>query len=235
MGNIPYITTLCLNGTLPCVDFTDVIMGNTPYITTLCLNGTLPCVDFTDVIMGNTPYITTLCLSVTLPCVDFTDVIMGNTPYITTLCLSVTLPCVDFMGVIMGDIPFEGVKLSRTPFPQGFNLGWEGGLLGMWARTRKSSHSSVFFSLILFHCKMNSDNVANGWWPYMDFKVETTEVSLFSAVVLGAYKAWRCTGGGVVGMTQLTSGEPGLFKPFGWCFKLIQSNDSYTMQSYIMD
>ena len=42
-------------------------------------------------------------------------------------------------------------------------------------------------------------------------------------------------GGGVVGMTQLTSGEPGLFKPFGWCFKLIQSNDSYTMQSYIMD
>ena len=97
------------------------------------MNGTLPCVDFTDVIKGDIPYITALCLSGTLPCVDFTDVIMGNTPYITTLCLSVTLPCVDFMDVIMGDIPFEGVKLSRTPFPRadGFNLGWEGGLLGM--------------------------------------------------------------------------------------------------------
>ena len=35
MGDIPYITTLCLNGTLPCVDFMDVIMGDIPYITTL--------------------------------------------------------------------------------------------------------------------------------------------------------------------------------------------------------
>ena len=43
MGDIPYITTLCLNGTLPCVDFMDVSMGDIPYITTLCLNGTLPC------------------------------------------------------------------------------------------------------------------------------------------------------------------------------------------------
>ena len=50
-----------LNGTLPCVDFMDVIMGDIPYITTLCLNGTLPCVDFMDVIMGDIPYITTLC------------------------------------------------------------------------------------------------------------------------------------------------------------------------------
>ena len=45
MGDIPYISTLCLNGTLPCVDFMDVIMGDIPYITTLCLNGTLACVD----------------------------------------------------------------------------------------------------------------------------------------------------------------------------------------------
>ena len=50
------IITLCLNGTLPCVDFMDVIMGDIPYITTLCLNGTLSCVDFMDVIMGDIPY-----------------------------------------------------------------------------------------------------------------------------------------------------------------------------------
>ena len=56
MGDIPYITTLCLNGTLSCVDFMDVIMGDIPYITTLCLNGTLSCVDFMDVIMGDIPY-----------------------------------------------------------------------------------------------------------------------------------------------------------------------------------
>ena len=49
-----------MNGTLPCVDFMDVIMGGIPYITTLCLNGTLPCVDFMVVIMGDIPYITTL-------------------------------------------------------------------------------------------------------------------------------------------------------------------------------
>ena len=28
MGDIPYITTLCLNGTLQCVDFMDVTMGD---------------------------------------------------------------------------------------------------------------------------------------------------------------------------------------------------------------
>ena len=54
------IATVCLNGTLPCVDFMDVVMGDIPYITTLCLNGTIPCVDFMDVIMGDIPYITTL-------------------------------------------------------------------------------------------------------------------------------------------------------------------------------
>ena len=64
------LTTLCLNGTLQCVDFMDVIMGdrplfshvNTAYtivkllynLTTLCLNGTLQCVDVMDVIMGDT-------------------------------------------------------------------------------------------------------------------------------------------------------------------------------------
>ena len=37
MGDIPYITTLCLNGTLPCVDFMDVTMGDIPYITTHCV------------------------------------------------------------------------------------------------------------------------------------------------------------------------------------------------------
>ena len=45
LGDIPYITTLCLNGTLSCVDFMDVILGDIPYITTLCLNGTLSCVN----------------------------------------------------------------------------------------------------------------------------------------------------------------------------------------------
>ena len=87
MGHIPYITTLCLNGTLPCVDFMDVIMGHIPYITTLCLNGTLPCVDFMDVIMGHIPYITTLCLNGTLPCVDFMDATMVIYPesVLTTL------------------------------------------------------------------------------------------------------------------------------------------------------
>ena len=53
MGDIPYITTLCLNGTLSRVDFLDVIMGDIPYITTLCLNGALSRVDFLDVIMGD--------------------------------------------------------------------------------------------------------------------------------------------------------------------------------------
>ena len=57
MGDIPIynLNTLCLNGTLPCVDFMGVIMGDIPYITTLCLNGTLPCVDFMDVTMGDIP------------------------------------------------------------------------------------------------------------------------------------------------------------------------------------
>ena len=51
------LTTVCLNGTLPCVDFMDVIMGDIPIynLTALCLNGTLPCVDFMDVIMGDIP------------------------------------------------------------------------------------------------------------------------------------------------------------------------------------
>ena len=70
--------TLCLNVTLSCVDFMDVIMGDISYITTLCLNRTLSCVDFMDVIMGDIPYITTLCLNGTLPCVDFMDVIRGR-------------------------------------------------------------------------------------------------------------------------------------------------------------
>ena len=45
----------CLNGTLSCVDFRDVIMGDIPIynLTTLCLNGTLPCVAFMDVIVGD--------------------------------------------------------------------------------------------------------------------------------------------------------------------------------------
>ena len=68
--------TLCCNGTVPCVDFMDVVMGDIPYIITLCLNGTLPCVDFMDVIMGDIPYIITLCLNGTLSCVDF----MGDIP-----------------------------------------------------------------------------------------------------------------------------------------------------------
>ena len=45
MGDIPIynLTTLCLNGTLSCVDFMDVIMGDIPIdnLTTLCLTGTL--------------------------------------------------------------------------------------------------------------------------------------------------------------------------------------------------
>ena len=75
---VHYITTLCLNGTLPCVGFMDVIMGDIPYITTLCLNGTLPCVGVMAVTMGDIPYMTTLCLNGTLPCVGFMDVIMGD-------------------------------------------------------------------------------------------------------------------------------------------------------------
>ena len=35
------LTKPCLNGTLSSVDFMDVIMGDIPSITTLCLNGTL--------------------------------------------------------------------------------------------------------------------------------------------------------------------------------------------------
>ena len=51
------LITLCLNGTLPCVDFMDVIMGDIPIynLITLCLNGTLPSVDFMDVITGDIP------------------------------------------------------------------------------------------------------------------------------------------------------------------------------------
>ena len=49
-----------MNGTLPCVDFMDVIMGDIPYITTLCLNGPLSCVEFMDVIMGDIPYVAKL-------------------------------------------------------------------------------------------------------------------------------------------------------------------------------
>ena len=64
------LTTLCLNRTLLCVDFMDVIMGDIPIynLTTLCLNRTLLCVDFMDVIMGDIPIynLTTLCLNMTL-------------------------------------------------------------------------------------------------------------------------------------------------------------------------
>ena len=44
MGDTPIynVTTLGLSGTLSCDDFMDVIMGGIPYITTLCVNGTLP-------------------------------------------------------------------------------------------------------------------------------------------------------------------------------------------------
>ena len=51
------LNTLCLNGTLSCVDFMDVIMGDTPLynLTRLFLNGTLSCVDSTAVIMGYIP------------------------------------------------------------------------------------------------------------------------------------------------------------------------------------
>ena len=72
-------------------------MGDIPYITTLCLNGALPCVDFMDVIMGDIPYITTLCLSVTLPCVDFMDVIVA----IVTVQI-LRPETFHFMGVITG-------------------------------------------------------------------------------------------------------------------------------------
>ena len=56
MGDITIynLTTLCLNGTLSCVDFMDVIYGRYN-LTTRCLNGTLSCVDFMDVIMGDIP------------------------------------------------------------------------------------------------------------------------------------------------------------------------------------
>ena len=54
-GRLQNLTTLCLNGTVPCVDFMDVTMGDIPYITTLCLNGTVPCVDFMEVIVGDIP------------------------------------------------------------------------------------------------------------------------------------------------------------------------------------
>ena len=57
MGDIPIynLTTLCLNGTLPDVDFMDVIMGDIPIhnLTTLCLNGTLPCSAFSRIWSGS--------------------------------------------------------------------------------------------------------------------------------------------------------------------------------------
>ena len=59
MGDIPIynLTTHCLNGTLPRVDFMDGTMGDIPIynLTTHCLNGTLPRVDFMDVTMGDIP------------------------------------------------------------------------------------------------------------------------------------------------------------------------------------
>ena len=116
MGDIPYITTLSLNGTLPCVDFMDVIMGDIPYITTLCLNGTLPCVDFMDVIMGDIPYITTLCLNGTLSCVDFMDVTMGDTPASHTTDLH-TLHNLD---------PNTGVFNLGYAYPWGYAKGYQG-------------------------------------------------------------------------------------------------------------
>ena len=76
------IATLCLNGTLPRVDFMDVTMGDIPIynLTTLCLNGTRPCVGVMDVTMGDIPIynLTTLYLNGTRPCVDFMDVNMGD-------------------------------------------------------------------------------------------------------------------------------------------------------------
>ena len=59
MGDIPYITTLCLNGTLPHGRYAYMYVRKhiaaIYNLTTLCLNGTLPCVDFMDVIMGDIP------------------------------------------------------------------------------------------------------------------------------------------------------------------------------------
>ena len=85
MGGITYITTLCLNGTLPCVDFMDVTMGGITYITSLCLNGTFPCVDFMDVTMGDIPlYLyTSVCtrLSTEATCVKTNNLIYCYTIY----------------------------------------------------------------------------------------------------------------------------------------------------------
>ena len=49
------LTTLCLNGTLSCVHFMEVIIGDLHNLTKLCLNGTLSCVHFVDVTMGDVP------------------------------------------------------------------------------------------------------------------------------------------------------------------------------------
>ena len=134
---------MCLNGTLPCVDFMAVTMG---HITTLCLNGTLPCVDFMAVTMR---HITTLCLNETLPCVDFMAVTMGH---ITTLCLNGTLPCVDFMAVTMGQ-QVEGHELciyGSCPFdpPDRVTRGRNGGEV-----------SPLDASLFLYHAR---HSIANG-------------------------------------------------------------------------
>ena len=128
------LNTLCLNGTLFCVDFMDVTMGdeplfshvNTAYtvfiikliynLTTLCLNGTLFCVDFMDVTMGDVPLFSHVNTAYTV----FIIKLIYN---LTTLCLNGTLSCVDFiMDVILGDIPLKvgrSFMITITKFTQG--------------------------------------------------------------------------------------------------------------------
>ena len=78
------LTTLCLNGTLPCVYFIDVIIGDIPPKYPHMQNGYSP--------MLNRLYnLTTLCLNETLPCVEFIDVIMGDIPF--SLSSSVNCAC----------------------------------------------------------------------------------------------------------------------------------------------
>ena len=120
-----YSLQMCLNGTLQCVDFMDVIMGDIPlfphvnaaYIfntkllyLTMCLNGTLQCVDFMDVIMGDIPLFSHVNTTYTI--------FNTKSLYQTTLYLNGTRSwCVEFMDVFMGDMQFQAVLMSDSEPP----------------------------------------------------------------------------------------------------------------------
>ena len=156
------LTTLCLNGTLPCVDFMDVIMGDIPridtysarpnevkYFHTIFLGVILFC-NYTVETIQNSKQISLTTLNLPLYHthnygnlnIKLKVIYSINVPQITppTLCLSVTLPCADFMDFTMGSVQNSALHLP-VDLPPRAGLPVSG--ISPMITSMKSTHESV--------------------------------------------------------------------------------------------